>query len=187
MRLTFRPLAWTDLDRLVRWQSSPHVRPWWPDPSDPASIRAAYGPVLAGEDPTEVFIVEVDGQPVGMIQRYRHDQDPAWDRAVGVPGAVGIDYYIGEAARLGQGIGTAILAGFSSLSLADDPEAEAIVAVPQQANRASCRSLEKAGFERVWSGVLESGDPSDAGPAHVYARRRSRPDGPGPSPAPSAP
>jgi aminoglycoside 6'-N-acetyltransferase len=43
---------------------------------------------------------------------------------------------------------------------------------PQQENVASWRALEKAGFERIFAGPLESDDPSDSGPAFVYALRR---------------
>jgi hypothetical protein len=41
--------------------------------------------------------------------------------------------------------------------------------VPQQANIASWRALERAGYVRVRAGMIDSDDPSDAGPAFVYA------------------
>ncbi|HEX3907325.1 MAG TPA: acetyltransferase [Mycobacteriales bacterium] len=37
---------------------------------------------------------------------------------------------------------------------------------------ASWRILEKAGFSRIWSGELDSPDPSDEGPQHVYVLSR---------------
>ena len=49
-----------------------------------------------------------------------------------------------------------------------------MVAVPQQANVASWRALERAGYTRWWSGQLDSDDPGDAGPAHLYGIRRTR-------------
>jgi len=42
----------------------------------------------------------------------------------------------------------------------------------QQANHRSWRALEKAGYERVFAGMIESNDPSDAGPSYVYVRLR---------------
>lgn len=47
------------------------------------------------------------------------------------------------------------------------------MAAPQTANRASCRVLEKAGYELEWTGLLQSDDPSDAGPAALYVRQRT--------------
>jgi hypothetical protein len=52
------------------------------------------------------------------------------------------------------------------------PEVGAIVAVPQAANHASRRALEKAGFSLVGERTLDSDDPSDAGPSAVYALTR---------------
>ena len=52
------------------------------------------------------------------------------------------------------------------------PGVGAVVVDVQQANRPSWRALEKAGFHRVFAGTIDSDDPSDAGPAYVYVRRR---------------
>jgi hypothetical protein len=42
----------------------------------------------------------------------------------------------------------------------------------QQANHRSWRALEKAGYDRVFTGMIESEDPSDSGPSYVYLRSR---------------
>ncbi len=42
----------------------------------------------------------------------------------------------------------------------------------QQDNRRSWRALEKAGYSRVFAGMIESDDPSDAGPSYLYVRLR---------------
>ena len=47
-----------------------------------------------------------------------------------------------------------------------------VVVAVQQADVASWMALEKAGFHRAWAGLLESNDPSDQGPAHLYMKRR---------------
>jgi aminoglycoside 6'-N-acetyltransferase len=44
--------------------------------------------------------------------------------------------------------------------------------VPQAANYASRRALEKAGFRLLDERQLDSDDPSDAGPSAIYARGR---------------
>lgn len=46
-----------------------------------------------------------------------------------------------------------------------------IVVTPQQANRASCRVLEKAGYKLKWAGLLDADDPADAATAVLYVRR----------------
>jgi len=46
---------------LARWQTRPHVARWWRDPCDLASITAEYLPCIDGRDPTEIFVIELDG------------------------------------------------------------------------------------------------------------------------------
>ena len=48
----------------------------------------------------------------------------------------------------------------------------AVVVAVQQANRASWRALEGAGFRRQWEGLLVTDDLSDQGPAYLYVRYR---------------
>ena len=173
MQITFRPLEMDDLGLLARWQSAPHVARWWQEPADIESLTTKYSPRVLAEERTEVFLILVDGSPAGLIQRYRHRDHPDWDRAVGIPDAVGIDYYLGEGALVGRGIGSAAIAAFARAALADYPDIQCVVAAPQQENVASWRALEKAGFSRVWAGMLDSDDPSDAGPAYVYRLDRA--------------
>jgi aminoglycoside 6'-N-acetyltransferase len=176
--LTFRPLDRGDLPRLSRWLAEPHVAYWWRDPSDLASVEAAYVPCIEGTDPAEIFIIEASGRPAGLIERYLVADDPAWDHAIRATGAVtgcaaGIDYFIGDPALTGHGYGTAAISQFTPMTFDRYPEAGSIVAAVQQANIPSWRALERSGFTRWWSGQLDSADPSDAGPAHLYGARRS--------------
>jgi aminoglycoside 6'-N-acetyltransferase len=170
--VSFRPLGRSDFPLVCRWLASPHVARWWMDPADPASVEARYGPSVDGRDPTEVFIIETQRQDIGLIQRYRFRDNPAWERAVGIAGAAGIDYLIGERDRVGRGLGAAAIAAFTAGVFAAYPDVHAVVAVAQQANTASWRALERTGFVRVRAGMIDSDDPADAGPAFVYARHR---------------
>jgi RimJ/RimL family protein N-acetyltransferase/aminoglycoside phosphotransferase (APT) family kinase protein len=172
--ISFRPLESGDFARLARWQSSPHVARWWRDPADLASIAAEYGPVVDGCDPTEVFVIHHRGQPMGIIQRYRVNDYPAWGKALDLEGAIGIDYYLGDERVTGRGLGSQVIGAFARDTLSTHRDVGVIVAAPQQENVASWRALEKAGFERLWSGQLDSDDPSDAGPAYVYVLRAHR-------------
>lgn len=170
--VTLRPMRRSDLPLLARWLAQPHVERWWSgEPQDLEAVEAKYGPCIDGEDPTELFVVEEAGRPVGMIQRYRIADHPEWASVlVGIVApeeAAGIDYLIGEPDTLGRGVGTAAIAAavpevFAAYGVT------AIVASVQQANRPSWRALERCGFVRAWAGDLDSPDPSDAGPAFIY-------------------
>jgi aminoglycoside 6'-N-acetyltransferase len=121
-----------------------------------------------------VLVIELGGRPVGIIQRYLLADYPAWAAALDLRDAVGIDYYLGDPDLTGRGVGSRAIAGVARATLIRYGEAAQVVAAPQQDNIASWRALERAGFERIWAGQLDSDDPSDAGPAFVYSLRRDR-------------
>jgi aminoglycoside 6'-N-acetyltransferase len=161
-----------DLPLLARWLQQPHVSEWWRDePRGLPGVEAKYGPCIGGPDPTELFVVEADGRAVGMAQCYRIADEPEWARVfdgiVEVSDASGIDYLIGDPDATGRGVGTATIAAMVALVFGR-PLAACIVVTVQQANVASWRALERAGFRRVWAGELDSPDPSDAGDEYVY-------------------
>ena len=170
--LRFRPLQRADFPLLAGWTAAPHVAPWWRD--DPAldAVAARYGPAVDGTDPTEVFVVELDGRPVGFVQRYLVDDYPRWAEALGIEAAAGIDYLIGAVELTGVGLGTRLVDTFTSDTLERYPDAACVVVTVAQANRRSWRALEKSGYERVFAGPIDSDDPSDEGPQYVYVRRR---------------
>lgn len=68
--ITFRPLTRDDLALLGGWLAEPLVRRWWHDDASPAAVERDYGPCIDGTEPTEVFVVELDGAAVGLVQRY---------------------------------------------------------------------------------------------------------------------
>jgi aminoglycoside 6'-N-acetyltransferase len=173
--LAFRPLQLADLPLVARWQSLPHVARWWREPADRASITSRYSPTIDGRDPTEVFIIDFEGEPIGLIQRYLLSDNPDWADAIGVQDGAGIDYFLGEQTILGKGLGARAIARFASDTFVRYPAVPLVVAVPQQDNVASWRALERAGFQRLAAKRLESDDPSDAGPAYIYGL--SRPGG----------
>jgi aminoglycoside 6'-N-acetyltransferase len=168
--LTFRALGREDFPLLFRWLTTPHVKAWWREP--PASVddvEQEYAPVLDGRDATRVFVALADGVPFGLIQCYRHADEPDWDKTVRVPAAAGVDYLIGEPDHRGRGLGAAMIATFVPSVFACYPEVATVVAVPQADNLASRNALERAGFHLVEVRQLESDDPSDSGPSAIYA------------------
>lgn len=165
----FPAFGHADLPLLAQWLDTPHVARWWPRTDNSvAALEAHYGPAIEGEDPSRLFLIAVDGVPVGFCETYLHADEPAWDAAVGLPNVAGIDYLIGEPERCGRGLGTRVIGAFCALVFDLYPDIDAIASVPQEANPASRRVLEKNGFRLVEVRMVESDDPGDAGPAAIY-------------------
>ncbi|HUB71427.1 MAG TPA: GNAT family N-acetyltransferase [Acidimicrobiales bacterium] len=65
------------------------------------------------DDTTEVFVVTLDGRPVGMAQRYLLSDEPAWREALAQSGcddgSAGIDYLLGEEDVTGRGLGPLVI------------------------------------------------------------------------------
>ena len=179
MAFSFEPLRAGDLPVLATWLARPHVRRWWREPSDQASVEEHYGPLVDGSDPTEGFVVHLDSRPIGYAQRYLVDDDPEWCETItsslGGTGGVGIDYLIGEPDLVGRGIGRRMISGFAAECWSRHPSEDRIVVALQQDNVASWKALEAAGFRRAWEGDIESSDPSDRGHSFIYVVARDAP------------
>jgi aminoglycoside 6'-N-acetyltransferase len=162
VRIDFVRLTRDDFPLLTRWFEQPHVRRWWFDADgDPDHLEAKYGPRIDGAWP-EVFVIHVDGDPVGFIQWCPMEDYAGWyGQLAEAKDAIGIDYLIGEPDHVGRGIGTRVIGAFVSRLWDRFPEAPAVVADPQPTNAASCRVLEKNGFRAVFEGRLGD-DPVDS-------------------------
>jgi aminoglycoside 6'-N-acetyltransferase len=170
--VTLRLMRHDDLPSFSRWVGTPHVARWWREPPDLSVLTADYGNDIAGRTSNRVFVIEVDGKAVGMIQVYPHVDDPDWDEDIGVLRAAGIDYIIGDTNWIGKGIGPraielAVTDAFERLDV------DVVVGVPQRDNVPSCRALEKAGFHLLEERKLRSAEPSDAGISRIYVRPSS--------------
>jgi len=176
-----------DFPALAAWLRAPHVEAWFPrmhgEPDSGAAVEAEYGPCIDGVDPTELFVIEAEGEPVGFMQRYRISDNPSWAAALSaagessallgdISGAVGFDYAIGVLGATGRGVGSEAIRQLLADTFGRYPDVDTVIVAMQQANRPSWRALERAGFERRWAGLLESSDPSDAGPSYIYAISR---------------
>jgi len=174
-----------DFPLLAVWLRTPHVEAWFPwehgEASPIEAVEAEYGPCIDRVDPTELFVVETEGRPVGFMQRYRISDNPSWAAALAVIGdtsaAVGFDYAIGSIDATGRGVGTAAIRELLADTFGRYPEVDSVIVAMQQANRPSWRTLERVGFERRWVGLLDSPDPSDAGPSLIYVIRRAAASG----------
>jgi aminoglycoside 6'-N-acetyltransferase len=157
--IEFRPLAEEDLPLIERWLGEEHVARWWREPvaREIAEFRAG----IEGRDPTDHYLVVLDGRPVGMVQTYLASDYPEWEEEIGElgPGAAGVDILIGEAGAIGQGLGGQVLEAFARQIVFADSRVASVVATVEEPNRRSWRAFEKAGFRHVRD-VVEDGLPN---------------------------
>lgn len=170
--VALRPIETEDFQLLVQWINMPHVARWWDGFTTKDAVISNYGPRLEADSTIKVFVIEMSGCPVGIIQCYRHRDHSDWDKVIGIDAAAGIDYLIGDPASTGKGIGPAAIRAISDIAFNIYPDVEVIISAPQKDNRASWLALEKAGFERIDERKLRSDCPSDSGISYLYARRR---------------
>jgi aminoglycoside 6'-N-acetyltransferase len=151
--IEFAPLTEDDLPQIEEWLRREHVAHWWRD--DISESLVEYRAALEGREPTDHYLIVVDGRPIGMIQTYLVSDYPEWEAVVEVgPDVAGVDIMIGEEELIGRGLGPQILAAF----VRDHVKASAVVATVEEPNRRSWRAFEKAGFRHVRD-VEEDGVP----------------------------
>jgi aminoglycoside 6'-N-acetyltransferase len=155
--IEFQPLRKDDLPRVRDWLARDHVRRWWRDSIDESITE--YEQAIDGLDPSDHYLIVVDGRPVGMIETYLVSDHPSWEAIVQVgEGVAGVDLFIGEEELTGRGLGPRALEAFVTEVVFTSPETHACVAAVDEANRRSWRAFEKAGFRYVRD-VEEEGRP----------------------------
>lgn len=172
--MTFRPLARADLPLLRTWLEEPIVKRWWNHETSDAALERDFGRSIDGDEPTELLVALDEGEPFGMIQRYPiaayaeyvEELEPLCEI---VPGALSIDYLIGDPSRRGRGLGAAMIAAFVAGSWDAYPDATQVLVPVAAGNPASWRALERAGFTRIAEGELEPDNPIDPPDHVIYA------------------
>jgi len=161
-RFAVRPMTEGDLADVQRWVNAPHVARWWDANRSAEQVRAQYGPALRGEEPTRLWVFEVNGRSVGFGQDYRIADYPEYALLTAQADAVGVDYAIGDPAWVGRGMGTALLwTWLRDIVVPGHAGTAALFAAPDHRNAASLRVLAKLGFvEGLWFD-----EPADPGPA----------------------
>ena len=145
----FVPLGEPHLRMLLDWLARPHVARWWtPTPSVDA-LRADYVTRLDAPGATRAYIAHCRGAAVGFIQCYVVMGSPdGWWPGETDAGARGIDAFLADARRLGQGLGSAMVRAFVQ-ALFEDPRVTVIQTDPHPANERAIRSYRRAGFRAV--------------------------------------
>lgn len=178
--ITWRRVTTTDFPLLGRWLAQPHVKRWWNHETSPEAVERDFITSARGEEPNEDFLALLDDEPVGLVQRSKLADYPEYlteySAIVPVPdGTATLDYFIGDPARIGQGLGPRVIAAMVERTWADYPDTPAIIVAVVAANRASWRALEKAGATRIGTGEMEPDNPIDAPTHHVYRFDRPAP------------
>jgi aminoglycoside 6'-N-acetyltransferase len=169
MNISFRRLTRDDFELMAKWLSTPHVEKWWEHDYSLEGIERDFGPGIDRLDPVDYFIVLLDDEPIGFIQRHIMRDNPQWFQALQVvnaqPDSIGIDYFIGKADLCNRGIGTAMIGALINDTRALYPGAEMLVDIDPE-NRPSWRALERNGFVHIWTGELDV--PENDGPVWMY-------------------
>lgn len=132
------------------WLLRPHVQQWYDDvPAEkyPDNTINEYRQAIRGEDPTDLYLIQLDRRPIGALQSYRIDDHPEYvaQVALGRP-AIGIDLFIGEPDCIGRGYGPALIRVFLRDVAFPRYGVDLCVIGPTASNVAAIRSYEKAGF-----------------------------------------
>jgi 8-oxo-dGTP pyrophosphatase MutT (NUDIX family) len=159
----FEPMTEDDLADVVRWQSAPHAAEWFA--GGPATVEEAgdrYAARLAGESPTRMWVVLIDGLRAGYLQAYRVGSYDEYAAKARDPDAVAFDYLIGESQRVGPGWGrVAIWAFMRDVLCTHYADAPRFLASPSHRNHRSIRALEACGFRQgLWIDIApREGEP----------------------------
>ena len=136
---------------LYSWLCRPHLAHWRNDDFSLAQVQAEYLPQTRGRGDADPFLVCIGEQPVGYIQSYDASAgDPDWWPDSPGTDVLGIDLFISDPDRIGQGLGTAIVKQFSAM-LMRDPAIVQIRVDPHPDNKRAIGCFAKAGFEKVAS------------------------------------
>lgn len=94
-----------------------------------------------------VYIIELDGRPIGAIQSYRVDDHPGYAAHVALGrAAIGIDLFIGEPDLVGKGHRPRLIRAFLRDVAFPRYRIDLCVIGPTRGNAAAIRAYEKAGF-----------------------------------------
>src|SRR4029079_10280171 len=155
--IEFEPLRHEHVPLLREWLEREHVRRWGRGSLDDSI--AEYAKAIEGLDPSDHYLIVVDGRAVGMIETYLVSDFPEWEAIVEVGDDVaGVDLLIGEEDLTGQGLGPRVLESFAHEVVFARPETGACVAGVREDHVRLWRAIEEAGFRPVRD-VEEDGRP----------------------------
>src|SRR5680860_1018027 len=93
----FRSMTHDDLPDVVRWQQAPHAARWFRRHDlgdDLERAQERYGRRIDGIEPTRMWVIEINGEPVGYVQDYLIGDHPEYAILTAEPDAIGVDYAV---------------------------------------------------------------------------------------------
>jgi aminoglycoside 6'-N-acetyltransferase len=177
--LAFASLTRGDFPLVSRWLTDPVVQRWWADDPSLPGLEEHFGASIDGDEPTEVFIASLSGQPFALIQRYRIDSYAEYEAELAPvlvvePGTWSFDYLIGPPECRGRGLGIALLSQFLHMTMHDYASATTVLIPVHAENQASWRTLERAGFVKVAEGEITPDNPADSRAHFFYQYEREQ-------------
>jgi len=146
----FQPMTADDLPLVRRWLKTVHVSEWWGDPAEQLTLVSED----LDQPAMDQYIVVKDDRVFAYLQCYPQAAWPENGLGLHPNGTRGIDQFIGEAAMVNRGHGSAFIRAFTDDLLgAGTPR---VVTDPDPRNARAIRAYEKAGF--VKNDVVDTSD-----------------------------
>jgi aminoglycoside 6'-N-acetyltransferase len=157
-KITFRPLRESDLPLMYRWFNTPHVSKWWEVEGEKRPslelVKKHYRPRVLGSERIDVYLIMHDGNPIGMVQSYKLDDEPDEKTNFGLDRkCAGIDLLIGEEDFVHRGLGSGIIREFLKEIVFKKYNVASCIVDPQVENEIAIKAYYKAGFKylrTVW-------------------------------------
>ena len=134
------------------WIHRPHVAQWWGGGEAGGNLEDTtkkYLPRLQEASSIKAYIALLSGDPIGFVQSYvaLGCGDGWWEDETD-PGVRGIDQFLCDGGKLGQGMGSRMVAAFVR-QLFQDPAVTKVQSDPDPTNARAIRCYEKAGLHPV--------------------------------------
>ena len=129
-----------------------------------------------------MYLALSEGVPFGLVPVYRFADEPESAAELSQvcpvpPGALGIDYLVGEPAARGRGLATAMIGAAVVRGFAGHPDAEDVLVPVAAGNVRSWQVLRRAGATWYAEGELAPDDPADPRDHVVHRSTRHGRDG----------
>jgi RimJ/RimL family protein N-acetyltransferase len=149
MTIRFVRLRAEHLPLLHTWLTRPHAAQWWHPTPSVDELHADYIATQDEPNATRAYLAHEGDEPIGFIQRYvvMGSGDGWWEDETD-PGARGIDQFLADEHRLGQGLGRRMIRAFVEQLFAD-PAVTVVQTDPAPHNTRAIRCYRAAGFRDV--------------------------------------
>lgn len=157
----------SDLELLANWLEQPHVRPWYPEPSeDLANARALCAEPKENDSMAGHFLILVDTQALGYL-RWQLAPRAILDEIglTDIPdNSADVDLLIGERSKICRGFGAQILAAIEN-RLRARGDVPLIGLTTDKKNHYAHRAFEKSGYS-----IATEYAPDGYGECYLYTK-----------------